>query len=171
METFASDELNNNPEPLPSRPDFLKIICILSFVFCGIMIIIYSMGLITLFLNENTREVIWVKVIETQPQFKSLDPHEFLHAFGISCLYNLIGNVFSLIGVIMMWRFNKIGFFIYTIAELAVIFFGVNMGVGVEEKSYTTLMFVMLFDLVFIGMYAANLKYMNRKTKTITPAA
>ena len=166
MESFASDQLNETLEPRPEKPDFLKIICILSFICCGFMFLIYSIGLITLFMSAELIDMVWTKVIESQPQLENMDRFKFFHDLGVSCAYNLIGNILSLIGVIMMWRLNKAGFFIYAFAELAVNFFGMDMNSSSGDGSVSGKIFVIVIDLVFIVMYAVNLKYMNGRKKT-----
>ncbi len=116
METNI-DSLNANNTSAPiERPDFLKIICILSFVATGLMILIYSLGSITLAMSQATIEEIWPQVIQSNPQFEDVDGLEFFHSVGLYCVYALIANIFSPIGVIMMWRMEKMGFYIYVVA-------------------------------------------------------
>lgn len=154
----ASDTINSEPE----RPQFLKILCILSFVGCGLMILLYTVGAMFLGLNEQMIASFWAKAVESNPQLEDLDPIVFFHEFGMVCVYGLIATIFSLIGVIMMWRLEKIGFFIYAIAELSTNFFSMNMG-NDQEKSYVGTIFAIVIDLVFIILYFQNLKHMNKK--------
>lgn len=163
MET-SIDSLNaGNTTPQIERPDFLKIICILSFVATGLMILIYSLGSITLAMGESTIEEIWPQVVKSNPQFEDVDGLEFFHSVGLYCVYALIANIFSLIGVIMMWRLEKMGFYIYVVAELVTNFFSLNINTGDVSPSYFGLVFSILLDLVFIVMYFVNLKHMNKK--------
>jgi hypothetical protein len=149
-------------EPVNQRPDFLKIICILSFVGCGLMILLCSLGTMAFAVDEATIDKVWPQIVEGNPQFADVDPMTFMHAIGMICVYTLIANVFSLIGVIMMWRLERLGILIYAIAELSTNFF--SFDVGVEQKnSYGGTIFSVAIDLVFIGMYLANMKYMKKK--------
>ena len=145
----------------PARPDFLKILCILSFVACGLWILLCSLGTVVLTLDEETIDKAWTKVVESNPQFENIEAVQFMHNFGMLCVYMLIANIFSLIGVIMMWRLEKIGFFVYVIAELSTHFFKLDM--GEQSQSNAGLIFGIIIDLIFIGMYLVNLKYMNKK--------
>jgi hypothetical protein len=163
METPVHNEFANQMEPQPERPQFLKVLCILSFVACGLMILIYGLGTMCLALNEEMIAGVWDKVVNANPQFENVNPMEFFHEFGMICVYCLIANLFSLVGVIMMWRLEKIGFFIYAIAELSTNFFSMNLNTGEESKSYGGMIFSILIDLAFIVMYFLNLKYMNKK--------
>jgi hypothetical protein len=162
METNLDSLNTNNTTAQLERPDFLKIICILSFVASGLMILIFSLGSITLAMSESTIEEIWPQVIQSNPQFEDVDGLEFFHSVGLYCVYALIANIFSLIGVIMMWRLEKMGFFIYVVAELVTNFFSLNINTGNASPSYLGLVFSILFDLVFIVMYFVNLKHMNK---------
>lgn len=164
METTNDNQFNNAAEMPDERPQFLKILCILSFVACGLMILVFSIGTMLLSLDESMVAEVWPQMVEANPAFESIDPVEFLHQFGMLCVYGLIATVFSLIGVIMMWRYEKIGLVIYAIAELSSNFFGLNMDMGEQEKSYGGTIFFILLDLVFIAMYFVNLKHMTKKT-------
>jgi hypothetical protein len=162
MENNYNDQFANDLAPLPDRPQFLKVLCILSFVACGLFILIYSIGAMAMGISEETISGVWDKVLESQPQLESVNPVDFFHEVGKLCLYNLLTNIASLVGVILMWRLNKIGFFIYIIAELATNFMGLDMNVEGADKSSLSMIFSIAVDLVFIVMYALNLKYMNK---------
>jgi hypothetical protein len=166
MENNYNDQFANDLAPLPDRPQFLKVLCILSFVACGLFILIYSLGSMAMGMSEETISGVWDKVIESQPQLESVNPVEFFHKVGKLCLYNLLTNIASLVGVILMWRLNKIGFVIYIIAELATNFMGLDMNVEGADKSSLSMIFSIAVDLVFIVMYALNLKYMNKTNST-----
>jgi hypothetical protein len=161
MENNFNDNFQNDITPLPQKPQFLKVLCILSFIACGLMILIYALGSICLGISEETITKVWDQVVASQPQLEDTDPVQFFHEVGKLCLYNLFANIVSLIGVIMMWRLNKIGFFIYIAAELVTNFLGLNMGIEGEAKSYGSIIFSVFIDLVFIIMYAINLKHMK----------
>jgi len=163
MENNFNEQFVNDIAPLPEKPQFLKVLCILSFIGCGLMIICFAIGSSVLGFNEEAVNSVWDKVLQTQPQLEDVNPMEFFHEVGMYCLYALLANVVSLVGVIMMWRLNKTGFFIYAIAEVAINFFGLSIGVSEENKSYGGMIFMILLDLAFIIMYAVNLKHMGKK--------
>jgi hypothetical protein len=170
METTINDHTLNTVNDPPARPEFLKILCILSFICCGLMILIYAVGTICLALNEEMIGEVWGRVVENNPQFENISATDFFHEIGMVSLYCLIANIFSLVGVIMMWRLEKIGFFIYTVAELATNFISMDVDMG-QEKSYLGTIFVIIIDLAFIVMYALNLKHMNKKgMQQVSPA-
>lgn len=172
----ASSELNITEEK--KRPNFLTVICILSFVGCGLVFLtsIYS-------LIHNTPENI-EKSIEQVRQIKPemadqmeqnmLMMQESTYA-KIAPYLSFVYLLLSFLGVLMMWKLNRKGFYIYIAGELLpyvpALFMGKEMmammGGGMNSGFMQTMItvaavLVILFDLVFIGMYAANLKYMKK---------
>jgi hypothetical protein len=172
MDQFNSNFSNDLP-PSPERPTFLKVLCILTFVNCGIMILIYLLGSLALGISGERAEELMGNMTQNYPQLQMQFPvenaSEFFHQIGMICLICLFANIASLVGAIMMWNLNKIGFFIYVIAELSTNFIGMNMNASAEGgKSYGGLIFTIVIDLIFIIMYAVNLKYMNGKKSVPT---
>ena len=159
---FASDFY---AEPESERPQFLKILCILSFVASGLLLLIYAIGTFSLRMNEEIIGTFWNEVIKVQPVLENVDPIIFFHELGMICVYSLILNVISLIGIIMMWRLNKNGFYIYVFAEITANFLSLNLNTGEQNQPYSGLVLPILIDLIFIGLYFMNLKHMN-KNKT-----
>lgn len=162
MENQFDNTLVNEMSGGATRPGFLKVLCILSFVGSGLMIIAFALGTVCLGLSEETVASVWDKVVVSQPELKDGDPMSFFHSIGMLCVYNLILNIFSVIGVIMMWRLNKIGFFIYLAAELLSNFTAYAVGLtDFARSSSGQLIFNLGVDMVFIVMYALNLKHMK----------
>ena len=162
MENNYNAQFSNDIAPLPEKPQFLKILCILSFVACGLMLVFCAIGAMALGIDEATRTDLWNMVLQTQPQFAELDSEVFFHEFGMVCIYTFIANIFSLTGVILMWRLNKIGFFIYAAAELAVHFFGMNVSGAEDPNPVVSIALGILFESIFIVLYAVNLKHMRK---------
>ena len=163
MENISESHFANDPAPAPKRPQFLKVLCILSFIACGIMILVGLLGTLCLGISEDKANAVWDKVIESQPHLENVNPMDFFQEIGKISALTLFANIASLVGVIMMWRLNKIGFYIYAVAEFLTYFFGMNINGGASEgKSYGGTIFMIVLDLAFIAMYAVNLKYMNK---------
>jgi len=161
---FASDFY---AEPESERPQFLKILCILSFVASGLLLLIYAIGTLGLIMNEEIIGTFWNEAIKVQPVLENVDPIIFFHELGMICVYSLILNVISLIGIIMMWRLNKIGFYIYVFAEITANFLSLNLNTGEQNQAYSGLVFYIFIDLIFIGLYFMNLKHMNKNNPQI----
>jgi hypothetical protein len=164
MDNNYNDQFVNDLKAEPARPQFLKILCILSFIMCGLMILVYLIGTFMLGVSDETAAELMEKMQEAYPNIQVGGDSNVIHAIGIASLIGLIANIISLVGVVMMWRLNKIGFFIYAIAEIAVNFVGMDVNAGAEGgKSYGGLIFYLIIDIAFIVMYAVNLKYMNKQ--------
>lgn len=167
MENQFNNNFTNDIAPAPARPQFLKVLCIITFVWSGILILLYLIGSMAMFIGEETSATIAEKVMESNPMAQIEDPAEFLHQIGMVSLLNLFANVASLVGAILMWNLNRIGFFIYAVAEIAANFLGLGINTGTEEKSYGMLVFVILIDIAFIVMYGIHLKYMNKNKAAV----
>jgi hypothetical protein len=104
------------------------------------------------------------RMTESNPTINISDPAEFCKQIGMVGVLGLLAKTVTLIGAIMMWKLNKIGFFLYIAAELSTYFFGLDINASTEEgKSYGFLIFTIILDLIFVGMYALNLKHMNKE--------
>ena len=170
MENISDNQFTNDIAAPPARPQFLKIICICSFIMCGLAILAYLFGTFLLGVSEETA----LKIFERMSaggnmQFSTDDPVEGIRALGMLCLIALGFNIVSLIGVIMMWNLNKIGFFIYLAGEFIIYFFGSDMNASTDEhKSYSGTIFMIVLDLAFAVMYFLNLKHMKKKEAPVS---
>lgn len=169
-------EYETEPE---SRPSFLTWLCILTFIGSGWAIIssVYTYVAAKKYANifseekplrndstyvdstgavHNERKVFSEKIKASFS--KILDKTNLRNlAFG-----NLIAALFTLAGALLMWRLKRTGFYIYIIGViigLAVPFylFGNDM-IAVGATAFNN-----FFGLVFIALYALNLKAMSRK--------
>jgi hypothetical protein len=165
MENNFDNQFTNDLAPTPAKPQFLKVLCILTFIMSGFWILLCFFGTLCLGLTEEKIASVWDKVLESQPHLENTNPAEFFHQVGIVSLMMLFANIASLVGAIMMWRLNKIGFFIYIVAELVTYFVSMDMGASANGSSSSLSTVVsIVFDIAFIAMYAVNLKHMNKAT-------
>ena len=148
-----------------ARPTFLTVLCILSFV--GIGLVVLS-GIINLFTSSSG---IALQMLQnTNSPFGSLieNPDEYLSSTYINNLVGLIAALGCLAGVIMMWKLNRTGFYIYAVAEIippivALVLSG-RSGYGTSPFAsiiVIALIISLIFAIAFIIMYAANLKHLN----------
>jgi hypothetical protein len=115
-----------------TRPGFLTVLCILSYIGCGLAIL----GVIS--------------TITTLP--------------GI---LNLVATLICLWGVIQMWQLKKMGFYIYLVGEIAPLVISIatigfagmfNFAGGLMALAMA---FGFLFSVIFILLYALNLKHLH----------
>lgn len=161
MDQFDNSLINQTEET--QRPQLLKVLCILSFVLCGLWIIVFLFGwLICMNSSQESIAPVWELILKQEPNLIGIDPLVFINEIGKVCLYYLLANIVSLVGVSLMWGMNRIGFFIYIAAELAANFFNINVEIPNEQKSYLGLIFYLAIDIAIIVLYGMNLKYMKK---------
>ncbi|MFL5753090.1 MAG: hypothetical protein ACJ76F_06770 [Bacteroidia bacterium] len=174
METL-NDSTENNMAP--ARPEFLKVLCILSFVGIGIVLLMSLAGLPKLFQSPEMRMAEMEKMEQISPGFMEKmapilgDPNYTAKAVSKFCI-DLLFQVLSLIGVLQMWKLRKRGFYIYMAGELlpyvtSLIFADQSAAIinslpqTIAKIAYVVIGIFVIFDLVFIFMYSRNLKYMK----------
>ncbi len=134
-----------------TRPVFLTVLCILSFIFAGLAVLGYifvitAMGAITAGASalEGMAADSGATMTYTGP------------SVALTWAYLIVGFVTvlaSLYGVIQMWKLKKIGFFIYVGASVVSMIMGiVYSGFGVVG---------VIFPILFIVLYGLNLKHMK----------
>jgi hypothetical protein len=167
---------NLNPEnvEVSARPKFLKTLCILSFIMCGLLLITGAFGLKNIFLTieeiASSRDMIALQEMSQESYDRAVAALEYK---DINAIFGFLTPVLSLIAVIMMWNLKKPGFILYVFAEIIpyiLIAFTTgmetfNLSGGMMEKfqfvMYIVMALVVVFDIAFIIMYALNLKYMK----------
>ena len=141
----------------PKRPQFLTVLCVLSFIWCGLLLFCLFLGLCFSNFIFNTAQSLLTGA-EGMPaigeeQQKSLQvlidlgPQKFLIGIAVA----IIVYMTSLLGVFKMWRLQKFGFYIYTAVN------GLGLVYDVISGSY----FMVVITIAFIGMYFSNLKHMK----------
>ena len=116
------------------RPSFLTVLCILTFIGSGLVLL---GGLLVLIAGAALSSY-----FESIPGMSQ--------ETGGSILPLIISVVFaavSLFGAIMMWQMKKLGFYIYTAAQVIVV-----------AVSFSVM--GLIFSLLFIGLYFLNFKHM-----------
>ncbi|MGZ3900692.1 MAG: hypothetical protein ACXVNM_03605 [Bacteroidia bacterium] len=130
-----------------TRPTFLTVLCILSFIFGGIGIIFLVIALLGMgALTAGAAAIEGAGGTITQSAGPSI---------GLTWAWLIIGFVTalgSLFGVIKMWKLQKVGFFIYTACTVVSIIMGVV---------YSGFGFMSVLPLLFVILYGLNLKHLK----------
>lgn len=137
---------NRTGQPI-KRPDLLKLLCILTFIGSGLA------SVSNLFIYLSFDEILLLKDEYTQilPEMETIlsgGKRFFLTGFF---LYTI-----SLVGAFNMWKLRKIGFHLYTVAQLFILIMPV-----VFIKSYPFSFIGLIVTAIFVGAYASNLKLMS----------
>jgi len=141
------EEPNKDRPEQEKRPQLLTILCILTFIGSGLSVAGFMMVSINF---ETTMEAIKV-IYADMPEAAMLlnAPREFF-------LISFFLSAFSLVGAILMWNLRKIGFHMYTSAQLIylvipLIYFGGD----------TNPLFNIMLTALFVYLYAKNLSFMR----------
>ncbi|MDF2438569.1 MAG: hypothetical protein K0Q95_2945 [Bacteroidota bacterium] len=158
-------EQTNMETAVPAkRPQFLNVLCILSFIGTGIGII---MGVYHLATAGASQEAIAAldsmggEDMAAIPGMESMMDGAIAaakYAYVLAAL-EIVCNLLCLFGVLQMWKLKKMGFYIYLVAQLIAI---VAPLILVGGGLFGGLMLVMaIFPIAFIVMYGLNLKHMQ----------
>ena len=152
------------------RPGFLTVLCIMSFVVSGFMLL-YSVFNIMNYDEVSQREA--VELMSQAVEGKSIIEDTFggrensmqiigkeeIENHTVLTLISFLSIILSLIGVFMMFNLKKIGFHFYlsskVIALIPLLIFTLSLPIVV------TYAIVSLFAIAFVIMYSRNLKFMN----------
>ena len=129
------------------RPVFLTIICVLTFLGSGLMAISF-------FFTGIFHELV-LKVVEN-PEFKMPGVELFQKTAAWAFVTASIFYTISVIGGIFMWNLKKVGFHLYTAAQIGLLFLSsyyIYPG-GLPTGD-------LLFATTFVLLYAMHLKIMQ----------
>lgn len=146
------------------RPTFLTVLCILSFVAAGFTIIGGIIGYLGMAAVEGMAggmaEGMEGAMGEAMAGMESMPGMEEAMALWKYAKVLLIAGslltILGLVGVIMMWKLKKMGFYIYTGAQVLGIIVPVVIA-GMAAMSWLGV----FFSVAFIVMYGLNLKHMS----------
>lgn len=174
METTTFDNQFNEAMNGPERPQFLSVLCILTWIMCALTFIMTVSGALVKPSPEKQMEQIeeMRKISpEAADQMELALENQSAGSQVMNTLVVLITLGLSAFGASLMWKLKRKGLYVYIAGELlwyASLAFGgmealaaagtvSGMGSAVVGMIVGMLLF---FDAVFIAMYAANAKYM-----------
>lgn len=152
-------------------PVFLKVLCILTFVSCGLTFLSTIWGLTA---GDNLRES--MQIMQRSSTGTALDSMADGMAANIANLekwqnlahyLNLACVALTLAGALLMWKLKKNGFYLYVLGQVAAIVGSVGMVTAMQDVPFMGTfgmigaIFGILFIVAFIIMYAVNLKHMR----------
>ncbi|HRG01039.1 MAG: hypothetical protein U0W65_12020 [Bacteroidia bacterium] len=166
--------VENNLIEAPKRSQFLTVLCVLSFVMCGISFLsgiwsIYQSSPETMQQNiEQVRTVNPEMADRMEDQIIEMQSNPYSK---VAPYLSLVYTLLSFLGVMMMWNLTKKGFYIYAIAEIlpytGFILMGKNSlsmmgppGSGGTMIAMAVMVIMVVVDVIFVALYAKNLKDM-----------
>ncbi len=147
------------------RPTFITVLCVLSFVGIAISLIGGIMNYFTYSALAATGDMFGgLKTDAGQDLNNAMNA--MASAIGMdypkmamSALVQALFNIPILIGVLMMWKQRKVGFWVYTVFEVIQAILPLVMGLGLIGGVTSILM--LIFAILFIVLYGVNLKHMS----------
>ncbi len=137
------EEMNNLPQAKPARPTLLTVLCILTFIGSGLSLI--------LFLLTAALFGVMVDYLKSIPGMGAITGA----GVGYFVVMFILAAV-SLFGAIKMWGLKKIGFYLYTAAQVLMIIVPFILLSGASVN-----VFGIIITLLFIILYGLNLKVME----------
>jgi len=157
--------LSVHPKP---RPVLLTVLCVLTFIGSGFGVF----GNLMAMFAAPFLEFIQPSMFEEAFSHLGNNPgDQFVKQaldMGLLALDNFLGitlskfifYALSLVGAIMMFQMKKIGFYLYIAAQVGFLFIGpVFLGWNMFVSS--AIFFSAFFSILFIALYAINLKHMS----------
>jgi hypothetical protein len=167
-----SDFLDESFQPAPAkRPVFLTVLCILSFVGCGLYFFSAVYGILTAETQRQTYRMMNTMGDEQAiPGFvtEMYQAMEKNHGWILLGQYlSLVNVLLCLLGVILMWRLRKTGFYVYAFAQLipfVTLFMMISSFSDVPMLGAITIVtssINVVLAAAFVIMYGVNLKHMR----------
>lgn len=162
----------------PEKPQALKTLCILSFIGCGLMLLLILLSIPNMTKSDAAKQQEIEQVREfseemaDQLEVQYLDP-SYEKKLVASFFVNLVFLALTVIGVVMMWKLKKTGFYIYAASEILYYFSGFLTGQGdpgemmnmmpafVKHLALIMIALVVVQDLIFIILYWRQTKHMK----------
>lgn len=165
-------DMNTNPAAPVARPTLLTVICIISFI-------MGAWGIVSSLMNMTKDQTAVVaeaqaKMEEAKAQLGDqasgvagrmmdsgleLTQRAAEHAVPIG-VAGIILSMLSLFGVWRMWNLQKSGFWMYVLASILGLVVPLYF-LGTSLLAIASIGFIGFFTLIFIILYAVNLKYMH----------
>lgn len=177
MENQFDNTLVNEIEGKPKRPQFLTVLCVISFIWCSIAFLLGVYGIIANTpekMQENIENMRKFSPSGAQEMENQLIEQQGSTMAKIQPYLNIVFLLVSFLGVLQMFNLKRMGFYMYTAAELIPYIFIItggkqamammgSMGGGAVQTAAMVMMVLMvIFDIAFVVMYGLNLKHMNK---------
>lgn len=149
-------------EQQPKRPQFITVLCILTFIGSGLSFLAAIWGYFSIKASQTLLEN--MGNAEGDPYGMMNGMQETMIKAVENAVPNLIIGILSaalcLYGAIQMWKLKRMGFFIYSIGELTPAITGFFLGGGGLIGGIGAVLSI-LFAIVWIVLYAVNFKHLK----------
>lgn len=157
----------NTSVEAPKRPQFLTVLCILTFIGSGIGVVSSIMG----YFAAKAAGALAQGFADMGNQMTDGKGTEAMNAAmesanasikwaAVVAIIGVIAALVCLVGAIMMWKQKKTGFYIYVLGEIAPVIAGAAL-MGGSYFGGMAIAMSLVFPVAFIIMYGLNLKHMS----------
>lgn len=158
------EQTNTGAATPAKRPQFLTVLCILTFIGCGVAIIGAVMGYMASLAAGAMIGMAGDMGGADMSTMPGMDDamsaaNAMVQYAGVILAVSLLGAVLCLVGAIMMWKQKKTGFYLYVVGELVPPIISMVL-VGMAGMGAMGLLGFIL-PIAFIVMYGMNLKHMS----------
>lgn len=171
-----SDELSTFDDKPVTRPVFLTVLCVLTFLFSGFSLITSVNQYIKAdakaaearIAMEKAKSDIQQNPNKSEPGVKFAE--KMINSMSIlanpgniknSAVSSLLTSIFCLIGAFLMWQLNKKGFYLYVVGTLIGIVAPFMIYGATNLLAIGSSVFIAFFGIIFVILYAVNLKVMK----------
>lgn len=160
--------MNDMTMDAPKRPTLLTVLCILSFIWIGLMTILGILGYFAMkmYASGKLQEMLEQSGGTPEAMAQLEEMQAKIDAAGLTSdqmasqmIYLVILTVISLVGVIMMWKLRRTGFWVY--AATAIIALAMPLLMGGKFDTSAGGLFGFALPLIFVGLYGTQLKAMR----------
>ncbi|MES2568357.1 MAG: hypothetical protein V4565_15895 [Bacteroidota bacterium] len=162
-------------ENKPKRSQFLKVLCILSFIMCGISFLSGIWGIYQSTPEAMQKNVEQLRSYNPDMADKMEDQMIEMQNNPYSKVAPYLGLAYTLLSfmaIMMMWNLTKRGFYLYAIAEIlpytSFVFMGKNSlammgppGGNNTAIAMGVMIAMVIVDVVFVVLYSRTLKEMK----------
>jgi hypothetical protein len=146
------------------RPQFITVLCILTWIGCGIGLIASVMG----YFAVQTAGAMMDVAAASDPEAMDLAStmpgmEEAMNAMkyaGVSLAVGILGTILCFAGSMMMWKLKKTGFYVYVAGQIIPLVISAVL-IGASAFGGFALVMGAIFPVLFIVLYGLNLKHMS----------
>ncbi len=155
--------IENQPiNETPKRPQFITVLCILTFIGSGLAFIGAIWGYFSIKASAAVLQTMGTAQGDTYGMMSGMQETMIKAVENAvpNLIIGLLCAALCLYGALQMWKLKKIGFFIYSVGEITPAIAGFFLGGGGLIGGAGAVV-GLLFAIVWIVLYAVNLKHMN----------
>jgi hypothetical protein len=161
MENNILMENQTTPEA-PKRPQFITVLCVLTFIGSALAFIGAIWGYFSIKASAAVLETMGSAQGDTYGMMSGMQETMIKAVENAvpNLIIGLLCSILCLYGALQMWKLKKMGFFIYSIGEVTPAIAGFFLGGGGLIGGAGAVV-GLLFAIVWVVLYAVNLKHMN----------